>query len=144
MKKHDHVTVTLRDYERNPDRNSKRDAWMRFAKDVGAVVIDDYKHNPIPLVERWDLYQCQMNYFVDNGPAVLCYYSEAPYMTFGMKMTPHLDAMGFYEGYQFPWANSQQRLIWAEDTYVNLKHFSGGMGSEIRKAGEGSLHAVAG
>jgi len=143
LKKYNHTTVTLRNYNRNPQRNSNVAAWRKFAAETGALVIEDYGITPIPLVDRWDLYQCRMNYFVDNGPAVLCYYSDAPYATFGWEMTPHLENMGFHKGYQFPWANDNQRLIWADDTYENIKNFAGSVGRQACAAGDSGMSAVA-
>lgn len=141
QKRYDHVTVTIRNYERNQSRNSNLTAWMLFAEENNAVVIYDYGTKPIPLLERWELYQCRMNYFVDNGPAVLCYYSDAPYLSFGWKMTPHLEKQGFHEGYQFPWANHDQRLIWLDDNYENITNCAGSLGHEVRQTRDAGMLA---
>ena len=128
QKKYDHRTVTIRDSFRNPHRNSNREAWECFAKDIGAVVIDDCDLKPIPLKERWDLYQCRMNLFVDNGPANLCYFSDAPYISMKFQPTPHLEKIGFPKGAQIPWANKNQKLVWEDDTYENLTNLFGSLG----------------
>ncbi len=121
-RKYDHTTVTIRDSFRNLHRNSNRPAWERFAKETGAIVIDDADKAPMSLSERWDLYQCRMNYFVDNGPAALCYFSDAPYVSMKWKLTQHhVNKTFFRPGYQFPWANRDQRLMWEDDTYENIK-----------------------
>jgi hypothetical protein len=119
-RKYEHTTVTIRDSFRNFHRNSNRPAWLRFAKETGAVVIDDADKVFMSIGERWDLYQCRMNFFVENGPTVMCWLSDAPYTAMNLKMTPHQEKMGFFEGYQLPWANRNQKLVWKEDSFENI------------------------
>ena len=116
-------TVTLRDYTRSEQRNSNRDAWEKFASDIGAMVIDDWYKTPISLHERMALYSgAEMNFHVNGGPVNLCFYSDAPFLGF-MKMASLLyhEHHGFPAGSQLPWLNSRQRFVWKMDTYDNIR-----------------------
>jgi hypothetical protein len=58
-KKHDHITITIRDSWRNKHRNSNRPAWEEFkgwAEERGekVVVLEDQEENPISINDRWD------------------------------------------------------------------------------------------
>jgi hypothetical protein len=109
-------TVTLRNYHRHSERNTN-DEWREFAHEIGAHVIEDYYDVPISLEERFALYAgAEMNYFGQNGPMVLCLFSDYPY-------TAYLPAKGVWKEYhqrhgwyktQLPWANKNQKVIWSE------------------------------
>lgn len=117
-------TVTLRDYGGlQPARNSNIEAWERFASDIGALVIPDFYTKPIGLHERMALYAgAEMNFHVGNGPAALCYFSDAPFLGFWHHVSKnyHRDH-GFPHGSQLPWLNDRQKFVWVDDTYENIK-----------------------
>ena len=113
-------TITIRESIRNKHRDSNRPEWDKFAKAIGAVVIEDAYVKPISIEDRMALYRnSSMNYFCSNGPAALCCYSNLPCL-----MVSNQAASGtwgeFKEGGQFHWFNEKQRLFWGEDTYENL------------------------
>lgn len=116
-------TVTLRDYDRTSGRNSNRDAWEKFASDIGAMVIDDWYKNPISLHERMALYcGAEMNFHVGGGTSSLCYFSEAPLMTFcGNANEVYHRKHGFPKGSQLPWLNKRQRFVWKSDDYDTIR-----------------------
>ncbi len=110
-------TVTMRDYDRIPKRNSNREAWLKFAEDIGAYVIEDWNVSRIHLHDRMALYAgAEMNFGVVSGPMALCEYSDYPYIML-MKyvdttyMTNHCRPVGSC----LPWANEMQKNIWTDD-----------------------------
>ena len=115
-------TVTLRNYDRFEFRNSDVKAWERFALAIGAHIIPDYGDEKIPFEKKVALWaNAKMNFFVNNGPANICYLSDFPYLSFFKWFDkPYHEAMGFSDGSQFPWATSNQRLLWEMDSYDNL------------------------
>lgn len=115
-------TVTLRNYDRYPQRNSNEAAWRRFAADIGALVIEDWYAKPIGLHERMALYcGAKMNFHVANGPAALCYFSDAPFIGVWHNVDEaYHQRHSFPIGSQLPWLNSNQKIIWQNDTYDNL------------------------
>jgi hypothetical protein len=95
------VTITLREADMFPHRNSNIPAWLRLADDLTArgeriVIVRDTAraHEPlggyeicpeasIDLQWRAALYEtAKMNLFVSNGPAGLSFLSDWPYITF--------------------------------------------------------------
>jgi hypothetical protein len=120
-------TVTLRSTQRSPLRNSERSLWMGFAKEIGALVIPDYDEVPIHLHDRMALYAgAKMNFFVSNGPGILCSLSEYPCMMFNTHHAREsLLKDGMQEFEQYPWMLPNQRAIWEEATAGSLTtHFS--------------------
>lgn len=120
-------TVTLRSTQRSPLRNSERSLWMSFASEIGALVIPDYDEVPIHLHDRMALYAgAKMNFFVSNGPGILCSLSEYPCMMFNTHHARESllkDGMQDFE--QYPWMLQNQRAIWEEATAGSLTaHFS--------------------
>lgn len=116
-------TVTLRNQQRRAHRNSSPD-WIRFANEIGARVILDYENEPLDLHERMALYAgAEMNYFVANGPGVLCICSDYPYTTFMHSVydTYH-QSIKLPIGSQVPWSKPNQRIIWKPDNYANIRH----------------------
>ena len=112
-------TVTIRDYPRYPYRNSDRLVWMPFAEEIGAVVIDDFYKVPIAHDERLALYAgAEMNYFVSNGPAALCIFSDFPYRYF---VTDHKDDAVKDGVGPFPWATDNQKIFWGHPTLEELR-----------------------
>ena len=119
-------TVTLRKTQRSPLRDSDELVWRAFAAEVGARVIPDYDVEPIHLHDRMSLYAgAEMNFFVSNGPGILCSFSEYPCMMFNTHHAAgSLAGDGLEYGSQYPWMLANQRSIWEEATPESLReHF---------------------
>lgn len=120
-------TVTLRKTQRSPLRDSDEKVWREFAAEIGARVIPDYDDEPIHLHHRMSLYAgAEMNFFVSNGPGILCSLSEYPCMMFN---THHargsLIEDGLNEFDQYPWMLANQRAVWEQATPSALReHFN--------------------
>ena len=144
------VTITLRECDHFPHRNSNMDAWLKFAfhlkaqgervvfvrdTSVAREQIDGFDICPaasLDLDERMALYySAKMNLFVSNGPATLGYFSDWPWMIFipiegddsgYMPNTAKFwsESAGIEVGTQFPWCRRDQRIVWQPDTYENL------------------------
>jgi len=120
-------TVTLRKTHRAHGRDSDEEAWRTFADEIGARVIPDYDVEPIHLHERMALYAgAEMNFFVSNGPGVLCSFTEYPCMVFDTHLAAgslRHDGVGGF-GAQYPWMIKNQYAIWEAATLPNIrKHF---------------------
>lgn len=131
-----YVTITIREADYWPDRNSNRDAWLQAAawlteRGYRVVFIPDTYGKPVDgydncTIAAWDidlrmaLYEgAALNMGVSNGPMALCYLSNAPYMIFGMlgKNSPITPA--FYEGRGIPVGSQwgpNGRNVWEEDS----------------------------
>jgi len=120
-------TVTLRKTQRSPARDSDEAVWREFAAEIGALVIPDYEVEPIHLHDRMALYAgAEMNFFVSNGPGVLCSFSEYPCMMFNTHHAAGSFRGDGIEGWgaQYPWMLENQRAIWEEATHEALRaHF---------------------
>lgn len=119
-------TVTLRKTQRSPARDSDEAVWRDFAQEIGALVIPDYDEKPIHLHERVALYAgAEMNFFVSNGPGVLCSFTEYPCILFNtVHARGSLLGDGIADGAQYPWMVKGQRTIWEEATPESLRrHF---------------------
>jgi len=118
-------TVTLRNTQRANGRNSDEGAWRDFAQEIGAMVIEDYDDNPIHLHDRMALYAgAKMNYFVSNGPAVLCSFTEYPCMIFDCHLARgSLRADGIGEGQAYPWMVKDQYSVWEPATLDNIRRY---------------------
>jgi hypothetical protein len=138
----DYITVTLRK-SRNPERNSNESEWQKFADSCGerVVIIPDSEGGTFPLAERMKTYaSAKMNFMVMNGPATLCFHSDAPYLvmrTIGCENSGSISPSsskvnGIYPGFQFPWANRNQKLSYLTDTAENI--VNEWMGMQERKA----------
>lgn len=132
----EYVTITIRKQPRNMERNSNVEEWMQFKKHLEqwhkVILIWDsedkqqigHKEAANNILVRMSLYEgAKMNYFVPNGPAALCWYSDAPYMTFKMNKCDqeHMKKIKMSPGSQIAWANENQKLIWEDDTFENMK-----------------------
>ncbi len=117
-------TVTLRQSaESDVWRNSNREAWLRFAKEIGARVIEDYAVEPIELHERMALYAgARMNFGVSGGPMWMCSWSEYPCMIFGLDKVSRLfwNKCEIKKGDQMPWCKGNQFTFWENDDYENI------------------------
>lgn len=119
-------TVTLRKTQRSPLRDSDEKAWRDFASEIGAQVIPDYDTEPMHLHDRVALYAgAEMNFFVSNGPGILCSLTEYPCMLFNtVHAAGSLAADGIGYGKQYPWMLPNQRAIWEIATPESLRrHF---------------------
>lgn len=118
-------TVTLRKTQRSEGRNSNESAWRIFADEIGARVIPDYDDEPIHLHERMALYAgARMNFFVTNGPVMLCFLSEYPAMGFCVNDSP-MDRFGVPYGEPYPFLLPQHRQVYESDSLeVIRKHFN--------------------
>lgn len=128
----EYITLTLRK-SRTPARDSKEAEWMEFAsrvRDRDVVVIRDYEERPISLEDRMALYAgAWMNLMVINGPLTLCIHSDAPYISMrtigcessGSTSPRFMEQIGITPGFQFPWANANQRLSYLDDTADNIE-----------------------
>lgn len=119
-------TVTLRKTQRSPLRNSDEAMWREFASEIAARVIPDYEDEPIHLHDRMALYAgAEMNFFVSNGPGILCSFSEYPCMMFNTRHAREsLIGDGLSDGAQYPWMLANQRAIWEEATAESVRrHF---------------------
>ena len=117
-------TVTLRKTERSPSRNSNESDWRIFAAEIGARVIPDYDDEPIHLHDRMALYAgAKMNFFVTNGPGILCMLSEYPAMYFDWNERSGKNA-GVAFGERYPFMHPNQHLIYEPaDLPTIRKHF---------------------
>lgn len=127
----DYITITLRK-SRNPERDSREAEWMKFAAQCNrkAIILRDYEERPIALEDRMKLYAgAFMNLMVINGPLTLCIHSDAPYISMrtigcersGSTSPEFMRKIGITPGFQFPWANSRQRLSYLDDTAENIE-----------------------
>jgi hypothetical protein len=141
------ITITLRECEHWPERNSNVPEWLeagRRLKAMGHVVVfvrDTLRADEdlpgatvIPAASkslycRADLYaSAALNLFVSNGPAWLSMAMDLPTMifrpgdeklgrAFGRR---HHEASGLKWGGQMPNSPDYQRLVWQDDTADNI------------------------
>lgn len=144
------ITITLREAEHWPHRNSNLAAWLRFAADLQSAgervifvrdtakanePIDDFEFCPpasTDLHMRVALYeQAKVNLFVANGPSVLAHFMDRPWLTFvpiEEEESPYLANrpsfwrmhVGIDVGEQYPWSQPDQRLVWKRDDYKTI------------------------
>lgn len=145
------VTITLRECEHWPHRNSNLPEWLLLADHIRSTgdwvvfVRDTAKADaPLPsgyetcneaslnIQSRMALYEvAKCNLFVPNGPCELAFFSRVPWMIFW-----HTDPMDPYApitpnwtrqhmhmevGQQFPWAGPHQRIVWATDNFEIMR-----------------------
>jgi len=144
-----YVTITLREADHWPARNSNIEAWTRFGRYLQeqgekVVFIRDTAKADEPL-GRWETWpdaskdlHCRMaayqeaktNWLIANGPIALCQFSDFPWVEvvptdIGPDYEPNTglfwrDCHGVKIGEQFPWARPDQRFLWKKDTFENL------------------------
>lgn len=127
-----YVTITMRDSFRNTWRNSNRAEWVKVEAELrrrgeDVVVLEDAEDSPMPVAQRLALYEgAKMNLAVGNGPMVLCWLSEAPYLSFQLprpvnhekdyqELVAQWDRMGFPVGSQLSFRNARQEIVWGPD-----------------------------
>jgi len=118
-------TVTIRD---NADgaksRNSNREAWTRFAEEIGAVLIDDYFFKPIHLHDRMALYAgAEMNFGVCNGPIHTISLTPYPVTMFINSDSARNSQVrwGMRPDEKYPWMLPNQSMVWKDDNLDNLR-----------------------
>ena len=138
-----YVTITMRQSFRNRWRNSNIPEWEKVAKWLGdrgenVVILEEAEHQPMSLEYRMALYcNAKMNLAVGNGPMVLCWLSEAPYLSFQLpkgtekeynNLVQQWENMKFPVGSQLPWKTDKQEIVWGPDDFETItshynKHF---------------------
>jgi len=112
-------TVTLRRQATSPHRNSNDAAWHEFAREIGAIVIEDYDARPLHLHTRMALYAgAEMNFGVWCGPLTLCTLTRYPVMAFACgrgKQELQMAKWGVLRGDNMPWCLPNQRVLWDDD-----------------------------
>jgi hypothetical protein len=118
-------TVTIRQSEVDLWRNSNRVAWLRFADEIGAYVIEDYDVSPMHLHQRMALYAgAEMNFGISGGPMWMCSLSEYPCMIFGLnKHRTYFERCGMQHGETMPWCKGDQFTFWDADDigFINTR-----------------------
>jgi hypothetical protein len=144
------VTITLRETDHHPWRNSVIPEWILFAewlKERGEKVIflrdtkyaDEELRGQITcppasknLHFRVALYQeAKCNLFVSNGPAMLPVFMDCPWLFFNAMADERKDFyVGTTDGWerstgipvngQWPWAKPMQRIVWHEDKFEHM------------------------
>src|SRR5258706_15576364 len=128
-----YITIPLRQSFRNAWRNSSPD-WLKVAewlKSEGAeaYILEESEEVPIAIEKLMGIYcNAQMNLAVGNGPMVLCWLSEAPYLTFQLPkregrekkyddLVAQWDRIGFPVGSQLSFRNDKQLIVWGPDDF---------------------------
>lgn len=122
------ATVTIRQNITAPMRDSNRDAWLRFADEIDAIVIDDFYRDPIHLHDRMALYAgAEMNYGVCNGPMAMLSLTEYPVKVFVNSESARNSNIrwGIEPNTSWPWMLSNQQLVWAPDDLDALMQYRG-------------------
>ncbi len=142
------ITITLREAEHDPIRNSNIEAWLRFAgdlRDAGerVIFIRDTAKADEPLADfemspeaardlhfRGALYeQAKGNLFVSNGPFGLALFGTCPWLYLndiseyqGSVNSAEMWTryIGVEPGGQYPWSRPNQRIVWKNDDYENI------------------------
>jgi hypothetical protein len=141
------IVVTLREARYYPERNSNMVAWIEFARTCGNDVIfvrdtafADTRLDGVEICSRaaTDLLfraalmlQAKANLMVANGPIAIAQFSKVPWLMF-RPLTPTLPnyrpgqpewwhMLGISSGSQLPWASAKQRIVWGDDTLLNIK-----------------------
>jgi hypothetical protein len=140
------ITMTLREAEHWPERNSNVAEWISAAKEIMArghrvvIVRDTYfanveiegietsRESSLNLNARAQLYRsAACNLFVSNGPGWFALALDAPVLM--MKPTTEsinhcssrsLSACGLIPGQQIPNAPAYQKIIWDDDNAISI------------------------
>lgn len=117
-----YYTVTIRNEPRILDMNSDQAAWRKFAREIGAVVVEDNYDVPMELHKKVAIYAgAKMNFGVVNGPMHLLTLTEYPVTIFKANVSaPNLAKHSVPFGTTPKWFRENQKLIWEDDRYDNL------------------------
>ena len=117
-------TVTIRNHKRAICRNSNAPVWRQFAKEIGAIVIEDELDEPISLHYRMALYAgAIMNFGVCNGPTAMIGLTSYPLRQFIPNDSARNSVIKSWIALETeccPWMLPNQRLVWAEETIENM------------------------
>lgn len=131
-----YVTITMRESFRNKWRDSNREEWAKVGEYLAkrgeeVLVLEECENQPLALEERMSIYaNAKMNLAVGNGPMVMCWLSEAPYLTFQLPNGPkdeydalvaQWDRLKFPVGSQLSFRNSMQEIVWGPDDFEVIK-----------------------
>ncbi len=117
-------TVTIRENLAGARARDSGPAWRQFAKEIGAIVIEDYYREPTHLHNRMSLYAgAKMNFGVCNGPLALLSLTEYPVAMFVNTESARNSntRWGSVPGENFPWMYENQRLVWKSDDLNSLR-----------------------
>lgn len=140
------VTITLREADYWPMRNSDLGAWEEFALRRRAegetiVFIRDTAKADVAMpfhscprasrevgIRAALYHRAKVNLFVSNGPMMLAVFGDRPFLIFN-ELVPGScanaeqwrDLNGLEVGEQYPWATPLQRLTWSRDTIENIE-----------------------
>jgi len=143
------VTITLREAEHWPHRNSNLTEWLKLAEAIehsgervvfvrdtakAAEPIAGFETHPIAatnLEARLALYEAaKCNLFTPTGPYGLALFGSRPWICFQHSAEDDLyepnrpswwkKYYGMSPGQQWPWSLSSQRLVWAKDDFPTM------------------------
>ncbi len=129
-----YVTITMRKSNIHQWRDSNVAEWKlvkTWLEERGESVywIEDCEWAPMFVEHRMAVYgAAKMNLSVGNGPMVLCWLSEAPYLSFQLPHARGHDAeyktlvddwtrLGFPVGSQLSFRNERQEIVWGPDDF---------------------------
>jgi len=132
-----YVTITMRESFRNKWRDSNREEWAKIAewlvkRGEEIIVLEECEKQPLCVEERMSIYaNAKMNLAVGNGPMVLCWLSEAPYLSFQLPKPPGAERaynqlveqwtrLGFPVGSQLSFRNEKQEIVWGPDDFETV------------------------
>ncbi len=115
-------TITIRQALKSKWRNSNRDAWLKFASEIGAFIIEDYEVKPFDIYDLMALYAgAKMNFGVWGGPMYICSLSEYPCMIFNCQaLGQFLEKSGAVPGEHMPWCRDNQFTFWEPDNFAYI------------------------
>jgi hypothetical protein len=120
----------MRESFRNKWRDSNREEWAKVAEYLAKrgeklVVLEECENQPLSVEERMAIYaNAKMNLAVGNGPMVLCWLSDAPYLSFQLPKGPEKEyqalveqwtRLGFPVGSQLSFRTPMQEIVWGPD-----------------------------
>jgi len=118
-------TVTLRRQASESYRNSNNEAWLAFAREIGALVISDFDDDPLDLHARMALYAgARLNLGVACGPLMLCSLTDYPVLMLAWgKGSQHLvlQKYGIPHGGRAPWCQNYQWALWDDDDLESIR-----------------------
>lgn len=129
-----YITITTRETDYWLMRNANMSAWEKLAaklENAGETIVwvrDTAKGGPANAIERARIYAgAKLNLLASNGPGMLLYMSDAPYLMFKpITEAPATSAewwanqVGVPKDTQFPWANVDQRIVWEPDEFETM------------------------